>query len=67
MALRAACCSTASEAGVNRKLVSRLLGEKNKNSNKKRPEKEPRTCSHFCIETTVSGFAELMKKARHMI
>lgn len=64
---RAACSPTASEASVSGKLVSRLWSEKNKNSNKKSPEKEPRTCTHFCIQMTFSGTAELIRKARHTV
>lgn len=47
---------------VKSKLVSRLLGEEDKNSDNRGPEKEPGTCPHFCIQMTFPGIAGLIKK-----
>lgn len=49
---------------VKSKLVSRLLGEENKNADKKGPEKEPGTCTYFCVQMTFSHTAELIKKTK---
>lgn len=47
---------------VKSRLVSRPLGEENKNSDKRGSENEPRTCTHFCIPMTSPGIAEQIKK-----